>query len=79
MSANQTPPDAGSVANSSGTSTPGAPNEISSPGALKDVKKHLRPYVYAMMAFRKGRKFQAKPVLSGVLLGDGEAPPPLTV
>lgn len=47
------------------------------PQALKDIKKRFRPYVYAVMAFKKGRKFQARPALLALL--QGEATPPLTV
>lgn len=47
------------------------------PQALKDVKKRLRPYVYAVMAFKKGRKFQATPALHALI--KGEVTPPLTV
>ena len=47
------------------------------PQALIDVKKRLRPYIYALMAFKKGRKFQVRPNLSALL--PEEAPPPLTV
>jgi hypothetical protein len=70
-----------SVTSLDGAVTP--PSRIPTP--LRQTPKKLRPYVYALMAFKHGRDFQAKPSkhhtrrLSLIAAKEGPFAPTLTV
>jgi hypothetical protein len=69
--------------------TPTTPGDLTPPSRvptpLRQTPKRLRPYVYALMAFKHGRDFQAKPSkhhtrrLSLIAAKEGPFAPTLTV